>query len=134
MAGDLDWTRIAAEAGIAIASGVGTAFYTVWKWGRGGAKAEQAVKDDYNAKIRDLREEVRKEMAGQSEKADEGMDLLVSQFKESFDGIRRQHDEYKLDSERRFFLKDDFRDFLKEYREDQRRTDVKLDRLLETRQ
>lgn len=134
MAAEFDWSHVAVEAGIALFSGVGGALLTAWRWGRNGATAEQAVKDDYNGKIATLREELRKEMASHVQRSDEGNDLLVSQFKESFDGIRRQHDEYKLDSERRFFLKDDFRDFLKEYREDQRRTDVKLDRLLETRQ
>lgn len=130
----MDWSHIAVQVAIAVVSGIGSAIVTAWKLGRDGARAEQAVKDDYNGKIATNREEVRKEMASHVQKADETSDLLVSQFKESFDGIRRQHDEYKLDSERRFFLKDDFRDFLKEYREDQRRTDVKLDRLLETRQ
>lgn len=59
-------------------------------------------------------------MATHAQKADDGNDLLVAQFKESFEGIRRQHDDHKLDVERRFMLKDDFKDFRDEYREDMR--------------
>lgn len=131
---EFDWSHVAVEAGIAVFSGVGGAFVAVWKWGRGGAKAEQAVKDDYNAKINELREDVRSDMAAQAKAADDRGDLLVGQFRESFEGLRRQMDEHRLDTEKRFLLKDDFREFLKEYRENQRRTDDKLNRLLEVRQ
>lgn len=117
---DTDWVRIGMGAGVSLLSAVGGAFVAVWRWGRQGALDEQKVKDDYDAKIAELRDEVRKDMSAHAQKIDEGNDLLVAQFKETLDGIRRQHDDHKLDVEKRFLLKDDFRDFREEYREDMR--------------
>ena len=118
MAAETEWLRIAFEAGASMVSGLAGLLVGAWKWGRGSAQAEQALKDDYNGKITKLRDEVRATMTSHAQKADEGNDLLVSQFKESFDGIRRQHDEHRIDVEKRFMLKDDFREFREEYRED----------------
>lgn len=117
---EIEWGKIAAEAGISLLSGLSGLVFGAWKWGRSSARAEQAVKDDYNAKINAVDEKARADMAAYAQKTDAGNDLLVSQFKESFEGIRRQHDEHKLDIEKRFMLKDDFRDFREEYREDMR--------------
>lgn len=86
--------------------------------GRRSVQREQKTKDDYDGKIATLRDEVRGTMTSHAQKVDEGNDLLVSQFKESFDGIRRQHDEHRIDVEKRFMLKDDFKEFREEYRED----------------
>ncbi|MGF6431505.1 hypothetical protein [Bradyrhizobium elkanii] len=117
---EIEWGKIAAEAGISLVSGFGGLILGIWKWGRWSAKAEQSVKDDYDAKIGALRDEVRKDMASHVQKSDARNDLLVEQFKESFDGIRRQIDDHKLHTETRFLPKDDFRDFREEYREDMR--------------
>lgn len=125
--------RIALEAVGWAASSLAGLVVGAWRGGRRSAHHEQKVKDDYNGKIGGLRDEVRKDMASHALKVEEGNDLLVSQFKESFEGLRRQMDDHKLDVERRFFPKDDFHRFLTEYREDQRRTDDKLDKLLELR-
>ena len=116
----LDWIEVAVKAGIPLASGVVGAFVGAWRWGRSSAEAEQAVKDDYNTKIRALREEMRAAMAAHTLKADDGSDLLVSQFKEAFEGIRRQIDEHRFYTEKDFMKKEDFRDFRDEYREDMR--------------
>lgn len=117
---ELDWHQIALQGGTSLLSGFGGLLLGVWKWGRRSAKDEQTVKDDYNTKIRALREEVRTDMTAHAQKIEAGNDLLVSQFKESFEGLRRQQDDHKLDVEKRFLLKDDFRDFRDEYREDMR--------------
>lgn len=117
---EIEWGKIAAEAGLSLLSGLGGLVFGAWKWGRSSAKAEQAVKEDYDKKIVALHDKVRADMAAYAKTADAGNDLLVSQFKESFEGIRRQHDDHKLDIEKRFMLKDDFRDFREEYREDMR--------------
>lgn len=122
-----DWAELAIKAGVGLAGAIGGLFLGVWKWGRNSALAEQVI----DKKISAVREEVRIEMAAHTQKIDDGNDLLVSQFKETLDGLRRQHDEMRVDVERRFLPKDDFRDWLKEYRDDQRRTDDKLDKLLE---
>ena len=111
-----EWTDIAVKAVIALAGGICGALTAVWKWGRNSAKAEQSTKNQITA----LREEVRKEMAAHIQKIEDGHDNLVNHFEESFNGIRRQHDDHKLDVEKRFMLKDDFKDFREEYREDMR--------------
>lgn len=117
---EIEWGKIAIETAISMVSGFGGFVVGIWKWGRDSAKAEQAVKDDYEAKITGLREEVRKDMASHVHKSDARNDLLVEQFKESFEGIRRQIDDHRLHTETRFLPKDDFRDFREEYREDMR--------------
>lgn len=111
-----EWIELAIKAGVALGGAIVGAFVGVWRWGRDSALAEQSVTNQIAA----LREEVRTEMATHAQKADDGNDMLVAQFKESFEGIRRQHDDHKLDVERRFMLKDDFKDFREEYRDDMR--------------
>lgn len=115
-----EWTDIAIKTGISLISGVGGLMLGVWRWGRKSAQDEAATKEYHDGRVSALREEVRKEMASHFQKVEDGNELLVGQFKESFEGIRRQHDEHKLDVERRFMLKDDFKDFREEYREDMR--------------
>ena len=111
---------IAIKAGISLISGFGGLFLGVWKWGRSSAQAEHAVRHDYEVKIAALREEMRTAMASHVKSNDAANDLLVDQFKESFDGIRRQIDEHRFYTERDFLKKEDFRDFREEYREDMR--------------
>jgi hypothetical protein len=131
---DADWTKIAVDAVLSLTSGLGGLALGIWKWGRNSEKSKQAVKDDYNTKIAALREETKAAMAKNTETADARNSLLVEQFKETLDGLRRQMDDHKLMTEKDFLRKEDFREFLKEYRDDTRRADAKLDRLLETRQ
>lgn len=132
---------MALTAAFGLVSGVASAIGTAWHFGRRSAKKEadareegRAIKDDYDGKVAKLREEVRKEMAAHAEKVEAGNNLLVTQFTETLNGLRRQQDEMRVYIEKRFLPKDDFRDWLKEYREDQRRTDTKLDRLLGMKQ
>lgn len=115
-----NWQATAASAGVSLLSGAGGWLLGIWRWGRNSAKNEQAVKDDYDGKINALRDQMRTAMAEFAKESDERNDALVKQFKEAFDGIRRQIDDHKLDSEKRFTLKDDFREFREEYREDMR--------------
>jgi hypothetical protein len=115
-----EWIDIAIKAGISLVSGLGGLILGAWKWGRSSAKAEQAVKDDYDEKISGLREEMRSAMKSHEQRSEDRTDLLVEQFKESFDGIRRQIDDHRLHTETRFLPKDDFRDFREEYRDDMR--------------
>lgn len=126
---DTEWGKLALEAGVSLVSGLGGLLIGAWKWGRKGAKAEQTVKDDYEGKIGALREQTRVSMDDREKANDDRNDLLVAQFKESFDGIRRQIDENRLDTEKHFLRKDDFKDFREEYRQDMRRIFDKLDSL-----
>lgn len=115
-----DWTDIAVKGGISLISGFCGLLLGVWKWGRSSATAEQAVKDDYDAKIAMLREEMRTAMTSHAQRTDDGKELLVTQFKESFEGLRRQMDEHRFYTEKDFMKKEDFRDFREEYRDDMR--------------
>ena len=127
---DFDWMRIGMNAAVGAVSGVLSAIDTAYKFGRDGVRKEQAVKDDYDGKIDGLREEVRREVAAIKESSNEARDLLVDQFKETLDGLRRQFDAHQLATEKEFLRKGEFKDFRDEYRDDQRRTDDKLDKLL----
>src|SRR5437879_4553368 len=111
-----EWIEIAIKAVIALAGGIGGLFLGVWKWGRSSGKAEVAG----DAKISALRDEMRTAMATQATKSEARTDLLVEQFKETFDGIRRQLDEHRYYTEKDFLKKEDFKDFREEYREDMR--------------
>ena len=126
--GEFDWGKLAIEAGASLLSGIGGLVIGAWKWGRNSARSEQVIKDDYNGKIRALREEMRKDMAAHAQKSADGNDLLVGQFTESFAGIRRQLDEHRLTTEKEFLRKDDFRDFREEYREDIREIKAAISR------
>lgn len=126
---DWNWEHAAVDAAIAVVSGFGSALFTAWKWGRGSAAREHKVKEDYDGKIDNLREEMRASHAEYEKAATARNDLLVEQFKESFEGLRRQMDENRFDTEKRFLPKEDFSDFRKEYREDIRAIFEKLDRL-----
>lgn len=126
---DLDWGKVVFEAGTYVVSSVVGLGVGIWKWGRKSAADEQKIKDDYNAKIDDLREQMRASHAEYEKAATARNDLLVEQFKESFEGIRRQIDTNQLETEKRFLPKDDFKDFREEYRQDMRRIFDKLDNL-----
>lgn len=117
---DWNWQNLGVQVGVPFASGMGGWLIGIWRWGRDSAKKEQAVKDDYDGKINSLREEVRTAMTAFAKDANNRNDALVDQFKESFDGIRRQMDEHRFYTEKDFMKKEDFRDFRDEYREDMR--------------
>ena len=127
---ETDWARLGLETNASLLSGVGGLIVGAWKWGRNSVRAEHAIKDDYNSKIRALREEVRTSMASQAQKSADENDLLVSQFKESFEGMRRQIDEHRFYTEKDFVKKEDFRDFREEYRDDMRDLKVAIASIL----
>lgn len=117
---DTDWVRIAIEgAGWAASSLVGLVV-GAWRGGRRSAHHDQWIKDDYDGKITKLREDTRAAMEKYTESADARNSLLIEQFKESFEGIRRQFDEHRLGTERDFVRKDEFRVLREEIREDMR--------------
>jgi hypothetical protein len=126
---DVDWGRIGAEAAISLLSGVGGLFVGVWRWGRRSAVHDQKVKDDYDGKINELREQMRAALAKHDEAADARVEALVAQFKESFEGIRRQIDDHRLEAERRFLPREGLTDFRKEYREDMANLMKKIDHI-----
>lgn len=117
---DADWVRIAVDGAIGLASGLAGMIMGAFRFGRQSVEKERNVKDDYSSQIRLLRDEVRRDMASLEKLGDESRDLLVDQFKETLEGLRRQFDDHKFYTEKDFMKKDDFKDFMKEYREDMR--------------
>lgn len=120
MVGDIDWPHIALQAGTSLVSAIGGLLVGVWRWGRASAEREQRMKDEFDAKVATLGEQLRTSMLEVEKGAERRLDLLVEQFKESFAGLRRQIDDDRLHTEQRFMRKDDFKDFREEYREDMR--------------
>lgn len=116
---DIDWGRAVIEAAASAATGLAGLVIGAWKFGRAGAKAEA-----------NLREELVAMIATQEKQAVARTELLVEQFRETLEGIRRQMDELRYYSEKRFLAKEDFAEFRAEYREDNRRMNDKLDALI----
>lgn len=104
-----DWFQIVSQTGASLLSAIGGLVVGAWRWGRKSATAEHQTKEDYESKI-----------AKAAVAMDDRLDMLVSQFKETFTGLRRQMDEDRLHTEQSFLRKDDFKDFREEYRDDMR--------------
>jgi uncharacterized protein with von Willebrand factor type A (vWA) domain len=117
---ETDWVRVGFEAGASLVSGLAGLVLGAWNWGRRSAHAENKLKDDVNLKVTELREQTRASMEKHEQHSTARTELLVEQFKESFEGLRRQMDDHKLATEREFMRKDEFRDFRDEIREDMR--------------
>src|SRR5690349_20342748 len=93
---DLNWGRLSFEAAMAAGSGVGGLVVGAWRWGRHTAKHEQKVKDDYETKIAELRDELMLHVQQIEKAASDRNETFADQFKESFEGLRRQMDDSKL--------------------------------------
>ncbi len=117
---ETDWVRVGFEVGASLTSGLVGLVIGAWKWGRHSAKAEEKLKSEVAQKISELREQTRASMEKHEDHSSARTDLLVEQFKESFDGIRRQIDDHKLATEREFVRKDEMRVLRDEIREDMR--------------
>lgn len=117
---DTDWPRALLEATGSLLSGFFGLMVGVWRFGRSSAIKQQTVKDDYDGKIKQLGSELRVSMAATEKASENRLDLLVDQFRESFEGMRRQFDDHKFYTEKDFLKKEEFKDFREEYREDMR--------------
>lgn len=118
MAADLpDWARVAIEALVALGAG---AFGATFRAGRRSALHEQKLQADNDKKIDTLRDELRTDMGEIERAAADSRELLVGQFKESFEGLRRQFDDHRLATEQNFVRRDDFKEFREEIRDDMR--------------
>jgi len=120
MAADIDWPHVGMQAATSLVSAVGGVLVGVWRWGRRSAEKEQEMRDDYEAKIDILSAELKNALSVSEKAGQARLETLIGQFKESFDGIRRQFDDHRLATEKDFLRKDDFREFREEYREDMR--------------
>jgi hypothetical protein len=122
-----DWFRTALELGASLVSGAVGMVVGVWKAGRASVRREQAVKDDYTTRIGAMEKDMRAALSLHEKASEDRLDLLVTQFQESFAGLRRQIDSDRLHTEREFLRKEDFKDFREEYREDMREIKSKID-------
>lgn len=131
---EFDWARIAVEVGIALVSAAASAVGTAYAFGKKDATERAELKSEMEAKIDDLRDKTVGKMDQAIKAADARNDLLISQIRETLEGMRRQFDEYRVEIEREFFRKVEFNEFFKTYRDDQNRINDKLDRIIAARQ
>jgi hypothetical protein len=99
------------------ASGMGGAVIgagsTLLTWIIRAARLEPKIRADLQASI-----------SAAEQRVEDKVDSMAGHFNEYFEGIRRQQDEMKLNMEKEFVRKDDFREFRDEWREAMR--DLKL--------
>jgi len=128
---EADWARIAVEVVIALASAAASAVGTAYAFGKRDATERAQLKEEMDARIDDLRDKTIGKMDQAIEAADARNELLISQIRETLEGLRRQLDDHRLEIEREFFRKGEFRDFIQRYDSDQNRVNDKLDKLLQ---
>lgn len=127
---EYDWARTGIEIAVALVSGAAGAIGTAYSFGKTDATERAQLKEEMDARIDDLRDKTVGKMDQAIKAADARNELLISQIRETLDGMRRQFDEYRVEIEREFFRKIDFNQFFTAYRDDQNRINDKLDRIL----
>jgi uncharacterized membrane-anchored protein YjiN (DUF445 family) len=126
---DTDWTRIAIEAAGWAASSLAGLLVGVWKGGRRSAQSEHAVEERIAKVENDMKEEVSASEQRIAAKIDEAMQM----FGETVGAIREKVNEVERSMIRDFVPNKHFDQMRLESREDIRRINEKLDRLLERR-
>mgnify|MGYP001610691076 CR=1 FL=1 len=129
MAAEIDWPHVAFQAVTSMVSALGGILVGVWRWGRRSAEKEQEMRDDYEAQIDSLSDELKSALSTSEKAGQARLEMLIGQFKESFEGIRRQFDDHRLATEKDFLRKDDFKEFREEFRQDMRDLKSKLDNI-----
>ena len=98
--------------------GAGTAVVT---WIVNAARMEPKLRADFEKAITMAESRIEDKIEASEKRKVEKMDALVDQFREYFEGIRRQQDEMKLNLEREFVRKTDFKEVFREFRDDLRK-------------
>lgn len=114
----LEWAHVVIGGFSALAGGGAGLIAGVWRV----ARIEGRLKLSFQNSIREC--EVRLELK---------VDQVTDAFDETLKGLRQKINDVELEGVRGFVAKPEFNDFREEYRQDQRRTDDKLDRLLGSR-
>jgi len=131
---DWDWVKNTLQAIVPLMTGAAGLFLGTWqagkKSGRQEAELEAKIKTDLKKDTENKIEALRVEMKTSLAEATEGPEEFIKSVGDTFSALRQKINDVERDGLIRFLPKDDFTDFLKEYREDQRRTDDKLDKLL----
>lgn len=98
------WHAVSGMAGAVIG-----AASTLLTWIIRAARLEPIIRADFQEKL-----------SAAEQRVEEKVEEMAGHFREYFDGIRRQQDEIKLNIEKEFVRKDDFREFREEFREEMR--------------
>lgn len=112
-----EWIKYVGDVLVASLSGLAAATFRA---GRRSAQHDQKIKTINEEKFTALREQLRSEMAEMHHAGEESRDLLVGQFNETLQGLRRQFDDHRLATEQNFVRRDDFKEFREEIRDDMR--------------
>jgi hypothetical protein len=121
---DWDWMKVAVQGGVSLLSAGAGLLLGVWragkKSGKEDAEKEAKLKADIaretDAKIEGFKLEMRTAVAD----ALDNNETFIKSVGDTFSALRQKINDVELESERRFLPKDDFNNFLKEYREDMR--------------
>lgn len=121
---DWDWVKTVTQAAAPLLTGIAGLFIGTWKAGRQSGKHEAEIEakikadvaKETDSKIEGLKVEMRIAVAD----ALDGNETFIKSVGDTFSALRQKINDVELESERRFLPKDDFNNFLKEYREDMR--------------
>lgn len=112
-----EWIKYVGDILVAGLSGIAAATFRA---GRRSAQHDQKIKTINDERLAILKEQLRSEMAEMHRAGEESRDLLVGQFNETLQGLRRQFDDHRLATEQNFVRRDDFKEFREEIRDDMR--------------
>ena len=113
--GDMEWFYRLVGPAMGAIVGLVSGVYSA---GRKSAEREQRIKDE-------LREEI--VLMGSS--SDAKINKSKDEFGETLHGLRQKINDVELEAERRYLLKDDFKEFRDEYRENTNRLFDKLEQI-----
>lgn len=134
MAADWDWVKTAAQIIAPLVTGIAGLFLGTHqagkKKGREDAEGEARIRADINKETDDKIERLKVEMRTAVADALDNNETFIQSVGDTFTALRQKINDVEKDGLIRFLPRDDFTNFLKEYRENQRRTDDKLDKLL----
>lgn len=111
---NLDWVHVIIGGLSAVGGGAGGLIAGVWRV----AHIEQALRRDFEQDIAETSHEL-----GQK------LDHISDQFEETLKGLRQKINDVELYTEREFVSKAGFDDFRREFREDMKSLNEKLDRI-----
>lgn len=131
---DWDWVKSAAQIAAPLITGIAGLFLGTWQAGKrqgkqesdAEAKLKAEIAKELDAKIEGFKAEMRTAVA----EALEANEAFIKSVGDSFSALRQKINDVELETERRFLPRASFDSFVEEYRENQRRTDDKLDKLL----
>ena len=111
---DFDWVHMIVGGISAVAGAAGGLVAGIWRI----AHIEH-----------DLRRDFEQEVAEATHELGEKLDNLSNQFDETLKGLRQKINDVELYTEREFMSKDGFDEFRREFREDMKSLNEKLDRM-----